>query len=196
MADNVPITQGSGTNIATDDVAGVHFQKVKLDMGGDGVSVPLPAHDAAVAGTPLVIAGVSEDPADSAPSNVVDVEGDVTRISTDRYGVVYTHPHPQRIWHVATEYSTVQTDVTFKAAPGVGLSLYMQSIYVMATGVVDVTLEEGTTTMKFKAYCSGAGSGAMANFVCPIKLTANTALTITVSAAIAVTVVVTGFTAA
>lgn len=30
MADNVPITAGSGTTIATDDVAGVHYQIVKI----------------------------------------------------------------------------------------------------------------------------------------------------------------------
>ena len=41
MADNVPITSGTGTDIATDDVAGVHFQKVKLDLGGDGASSPV-----------------------------------------------------------------------------------------------------------------------------------------------------------
>lgn len=33
MADNVAITAGSGTNIATDDVAGVHYQRVKLVDG-------------------------------------------------------------------------------------------------------------------------------------------------------------------
>jgi hypothetical protein len=43
MADNVPITPGSGTNIATDDVSGVHFQKMKLDAGGDGASTPITA---------------------------------------------------------------------------------------------------------------------------------------------------------
>jgi hypothetical protein len=39
MADNVAITAGTGTSIATDDVSNVHFQKVKLDVGGDGASV-------------------------------------------------------------------------------------------------------------------------------------------------------------
>lgn len=33
MADDVPITAGSGTNIATDDVGGRHFQWVKLAFG-------------------------------------------------------------------------------------------------------------------------------------------------------------------
>ena len=41
MADNVQITAGSGTSIATDDVSSVHYQKIKLDVGGDGSSVPI-----------------------------------------------------------------------------------------------------------------------------------------------------------
>lgn len=41
MPDNVDITPGTGKTIATDDVSGVQFQKMKVDVGGDGVSVPL-----------------------------------------------------------------------------------------------------------------------------------------------------------
>lgn len=36
MADTVAITAGSGTSIATDDVGGVHYQRVKRSVGGDG----------------------------------------------------------------------------------------------------------------------------------------------------------------
>jgi hypothetical protein len=36
MADNVPITAGTGTDVATDDVASVHYQKVKVAIGADG----------------------------------------------------------------------------------------------------------------------------------------------------------------
>jgi hypothetical protein len=43
MADNVEITAGSGTTIATDDVGGVQYQKVKVDFGGDGASAPVTA---------------------------------------------------------------------------------------------------------------------------------------------------------
>lgn len=57
MADNTTFqttlaSPPSGLVIATDDVAGVHFQKIKLDIGGDGASVilsnsnPLPISDA------------------------------------------------------------------------------------------------------------------------------------------------------
>lgn len=38
MADTVPITAGTGTSIATDDIAGVHFQRIKLIHGDDGVN--------------------------------------------------------------------------------------------------------------------------------------------------------------
>jgi hypothetical protein len=36
MADNVPITAGSGTTIASDDIGGVQHQRVKLSIGEDG----------------------------------------------------------------------------------------------------------------------------------------------------------------
>lgn len=41
MVDNVQITPGVGAAVATDDVGGVQFQRVKLDVGGDGMSVPV-----------------------------------------------------------------------------------------------------------------------------------------------------------
>jgi len=36
MADNVPITPGTGANIATDDIGGVNYQRIKLTLGADG----------------------------------------------------------------------------------------------------------------------------------------------------------------
>lgn len=41
MADNVQITAGSGTTIATDDVAGVQYQKVKIYAATDGTEAPV-----------------------------------------------------------------------------------------------------------------------------------------------------------
>jgi hypothetical protein len=41
MADNVDITAGTGTAIAADDVSSVYYQKIKLDMGGDGATLPV-----------------------------------------------------------------------------------------------------------------------------------------------------------
>jgi hypothetical protein len=42
IADNVAITAGSGTSIATDDVGGVHYQKMKLYDATDGASAAIP----------------------------------------------------------------------------------------------------------------------------------------------------------
>ena len=36
MADNVPITPGSGADIATDDIGGVQHQRIKVGFGVDG----------------------------------------------------------------------------------------------------------------------------------------------------------------
>lgn len=41
MSDNILVTPGSGATVATDDVSAVHYQKIKLDIGGDGVSKPV-----------------------------------------------------------------------------------------------------------------------------------------------------------
>ena len=57
MADNVPVTPGVGADVATDDVGGVHFQKIKVDLGGDGASIPLVAGaQAAAASLPVALA--------------------------------------------------------------------------------------------------------------------------------------------
>lgn len=41
MADNVAITPGTGTTVATDDVGGVQYQKIKLFSAGDGSTNPV-----------------------------------------------------------------------------------------------------------------------------------------------------------
>lgn len=43
MADNVGYTPGTGATIATDDVGGVHVQRVKNTFGGDGVATDVTA---------------------------------------------------------------------------------------------------------------------------------------------------------
>jgi hypothetical protein len=60
MVDNVAVTPGSGSTIATDDVGGVHFQRVKVTWGADGTAndanatTPLP-----VSVTPYTSGGYS-----------------------------------------------------------------------------------------------------------------------------------------
>jgi hypothetical protein len=60
---------------------------------------------------------------------------------------------------------------------------------------VTVTLEEGTTTLKFRYYAGGQGDGVSRTYRVPKKLTANTLLSVTTSAGVTVFVEVHGFTA-
>lgn len=58
MADNVSINPGTTTPIATDDVSGVQFQKMKINLGADGVDGSLWDGKVAVtAGTTIVTSG-------------------------------------------------------------------------------------------------------------------------------------------
>lgn len=62
MADNVPITPGSGYNIASDEISGVHHQRVKLSLGTDGTAVDaVGGAGAATSGTTRVVTA-SDDP--------------------------------------------------------------------------------------------------------------------------------------
>lgn len=45
MADNVSVTAGTGTPIATDDVGGVQYQRVKVTFGVDGAAADVSASD-------------------------------------------------------------------------------------------------------------------------------------------------------
>lgn len=78
MADNVTINEGTAKNIATDDVSGVQFQKVKLDYGGDGASVPfegtIPEISNIVDGTLAKITSVTEV-VNLATGTITKVEG-------------------------------------------------------------------------------------------------------------------------
>lgn len=44
MPDNVPITAGNGTTIATDGSTGVHYQRGKLTAGAEGNTNPIDGH--------------------------------------------------------------------------------------------------------------------------------------------------------
>jgi hypothetical protein len=94
---------------------------------------------------------------------------------------------------LAFEYATAQTDTELQAAPGIGFALYVTDYYLVAKGAVDITIEEGASVLRFKYYANAIGDGVSKEFMEAQKLAENTALTLTTSAAIPVTVVVVGF---
>ena len=127
-------------------------------------------HDLVASSNPMMISGVARKRLmTSTPANQVSAEGDQTSFVVDRDGALYTHPHPPRIWHATSEFTTAQADTTMKAAPGAGLSLYITDIFVAANGAVTVTLEEGTSTLKFRFYAASAGQSVSRNLRVPIS---------------------------
>lgn len=85
MSDNVELNPGSGGAVAaTDDVGGVHFQKVKLDLGGDGVSSPVVGSLPVSAASLPLPAGAATDATLSALQTLL----------TTLAGSVYSHNAP------------------------------------------------------------------------------------------------------
>lgn len=174
---NVTLAAGTNTNEVVGDVA----------------------HSAGVAGNPIIVGGVSQNTDDTAPPNRVDAEADATRFATDRDGSLFVRPHGPQVWTYHENSSNALTDATVHAATGdAATSLYVGTI-VFSTGAAtacNIFFEEGASTVIGPYYLEAvAGRGLAITFNPPRKITANTALTVTTSAAIAHSIDVTGFTA-
>lgn len=87
MADNIPITAGSGTTVATDDVGGVHYQLVKLAYGA------LDSATLATSATPLPVAPVPANVVSTANSTTSVLAGGATFTGTSEdvsnYAIIY-----------------------------------------------------------------------------------------------------------
>lgn len=206
MADNLAITAGSGTTIGTDDVSGVHIQKVKLIDGTVDSSTTIPgsanglqvagqvAADAAMGGNPVAVGGKAYAPNSAAPT-AMTADADMVPLIADRVGVQYVHPHGPNVWDANANPSAAQTDQTLKAAPGAGLSLYITHIVISMDGACTVTIEESTNVLKFKYYGAGIGDGVAIALPNPIRITANTLVSYTTTGAVNVFVGIGGYTA-
>ncbi len=143
MVDNVAVTAGAGTTIATDDVGGVQYQRVKVTWGADGTAndanatTPLPvtatggvAHDAADSGNPIKVGGRYV-----ATSSAV-TDGDRTDFLTDSHG-------NQRValWgpNTSSQISSHSTALTGLAASSTGLSVVARN-YISNGTSLDVAL--------------------------------------------------------
>ena len=78
MADNVEITAGSGTVIAADEVGTTYYQRIKLDAGGDGLSVPVVAgQQTKAASLPVTLASDQGDLPVTLDGETVALSGDL-----------------------------------------------------------------------------------------------------------------------
>lgn len=81
MSDNIDVTPGTGKTVATDDVGGIQYQVVKLDLGANGSSAP------AIGAIP-----VTPSPTDIAPAtqNITVVDSGSTSTSSANQQVLVT----------------------------------------------------------------------------------------------------------
>ena len=158
------------------------------------------ATDAAVAGNPVLAGCRAEDSVDAAPGVRVSAEGDAVPCSATRDGAVRVVFGGAQSWSYHENSSAALTDTTVHAAAGAGLFNYICTV-VFSTGAAtafNLFIEDGTTTTILGPYYLEAvnGRGAMLNFSpCKKQTTANTAITVTTSAAIAHSIDITGYVA-
>jgi hypothetical protein len=119
MADNVPISGGSGYSIATDDIGGDHYQKIKPAFGADG-SATLVAPDA-----PLPVGLLERTATGTIAALNGNVELDVTRLSNAAFFISGTFVARFRFeksvdgttWEPAYAYVMGQNDINPAALP-------------------------------------------------------------------------------
>lgn len=203
------VTANAGTNLNTSalalesggNLAAIATSLAIIDDWDDGSDraevVGAAAHDAAVAGAPVLTGAYAETASASAPGNRAGAAADAVRISANRDGALYVLPHGQQIWEDSDVYSTTQTDASLEAAPGAGLSLYVTDMAVTCNEAGTVTIEDDDTAddVIWQVYCDAAGSGAIWPGNTPHKLVANHALLLTTSGDIDVFVAVRGYVA-
>lgn len=96
MADNVAITAGAGTTVATDDVSGVHYQRVKLAVttADDATGIGHKEDNAHASGDGGIMSlTVRKD----TPAALADTDGDYQPPVTDAEGLTWVRPAPKTV---------------------------------------------------------------------------------------------------
>ncbi len=204
MADNLNVTAGTGTVVATDQVGSAHYQKVKLADGTADSAAMIVADTGAKANALRVVlandyltpigGSVAADAADA--DNPVKVGGkavamgaspgtamtvaDRTNLLTDQYGRALVDTSHPNYWSFTAAYGSAQTGVEVKATPGAGLSIYITDV-VFSNGATAGTIKllSSTPADLVSTLFMGVNSTVPMKFATPIKLTADKALQLT-----------------
>jgi hypothetical protein len=168
MADNVEITAGAGTPIATDEIAGKHHQRVKIGVGADGVAVdvsatnPMPVTGTieVTSGTPLDVTGTV------AVSGSVAVTGGLTdaELRASAVSVVALDPSTGTSFGPITSANTI----LFAAIDTTG----ERSIVLQLTGLWDGAInlqasQDGTTWFDALGTCATNETAPTNTFYAP-----------------------------
>lgn len=137
------------------------------------------AHDAAIAGNPVRIAGRAL----TADYTAV-AAGDTADLITTLTGKIVNYPfaNPNQSWSYAAASGGIvnTTGVTIKAAGGAGVRLYLTDLHVInghATVSTDVQIRDGASgTVLWRGFAQAVGGGISVHFATPLRGTANTLL--------------------
>lgn len=217
MADNTLLNLGSGGDtIASDDIGGVKFQRVKLIYGADGTNSgdvaaanALPvgggvAHDAADGGNPLKVGGKA---ASALPTAVASA--DRTDMLTDLWGrPLVAHVDPAMQIRKSFNATSTQTGGAVWT-PASGKKIAITSVQIGAYGATaarlilwfgasgDTTYTEGTDDAVIKQSFAPSANGFPGLVYTPdvpyYHPTADDILRVTTDAALSVDIVVTGY---
>lgn len=163
MADNLAISQGVGTTVATDDIGGVHYQRVKPVIGADGTAVDVSAGAGAVGTGVQRVTLASDDPvttsvqimddwdeSDRAKVNLIVGQAGVAAgagaVGATVQRVTLASDDPLVSGLVGTEYETVaasQTDQALGATGATGDLLRGLLIVPATTGAGNVSIKDG-----------------------------------------------------
>lgn len=147
MADNVAITAGAGTNIATEDVGGVHHQKVKIEFGGDAAATMVSSGD------PLPV---------TAPAASRTTHSIAAAIQTDALAEGLTPVTPKFFSETVAASDTDEELVAAVVGPNKRIRVIALAVHCGATATT-ATFESGTATRIHKVP-AGANGGQILPF--------------------------------
>lgn len=140
MSDMVAITAGAGTNIATDNIGGTHYQRVKVTHGVDGTATD------ASASNPLPV---------TAPAAARSTHSIASSIQTDAIMNANVALTPKFFTATVASGSTDSSLIALVAAKKLRIISLVVQCGATAT---DMTFESGGTTKKHKVQ-AGANGG-------------------------------------
>jgi hypothetical protein len=159
MADNTVLDAGAGGDtIASDDIGGVKFQRVKLIYGADGVNSgdvaaanPLPAtvsgvaaHDAASSGNPVLLGGYAKA---AAPTDA-SADGDAVNLWALRNGALCINLTAAGALIPGDAANGLDIDVTRSALPsGASTAAKQPALGTAGTASTDVITVQGIASM-------------------------------------------------
>lgn len=166
MADNVPITAGSGTSIRTDLVGPDHYQVIKLDGGDDGVSIPIVAGQKAMAASLPVVVASDQGAMPTSDSGAAWAGAYTVTASADATGVVDVTVAPAAGQKIVIDDIIVSVDTAMKVTFEEETShTDIIALYMPANSVVQVTprgkIKLSTADKKLQIYTSLAGNIAV-----------------------------------